>query len=339
MTGRELLVGMTDLDGRILEEAEEFRTEIPVRRFRPALAAAIGAAVLILAGCTYVALTEPEWFGQFFSRWQEQGLSQSQAAFVEENTKVIGQSVTKDGYTLTVESAIADSQTAYIKLRLEAPIWRKLDADQYADNPSLLEDGSWDPILSIQGSGEPIVSLGNWSNVVDEDSKGNTVFILLRLDKNLGMESANFESQIPYRLCIHGLSAYYGDNRKPDGKITDEIFEFIIEFDQINADALEFVDSPIPTNWDGIAVEITSFQLHTMSVFATYSGRADEKGFACIQDAAVVLRDGTRLNISMKEMKTIGPGYSQWYLPGPIVLEEVDYVQLRDGTKLYPPEK
>ena len=42
MTGRELLMGMTDLDGSILAEAEAFRTEIPVRRFRPALAAATG---------------------------------------------------------------------------------------------------------------------------------------------------------------------------------------------------------------------------------------------------------------------------------------------------------
>ena len=87
MTGRELLAGMTDLDGSILAEAEIVGKNIRVRRFRPALAAAIGAAVLILAGCAYVALTEPEWFGQFFSRWQEQGLSQSQTAFVEENTK------------------------------------------------------------------------------------------------------------------------------------------------------------------------------------------------------------------------------------------------------------
>ena len=32
MTGRELLMGMTDLAGSILAEAEAFRTEIPVRR-------------------------------------------------------------------------------------------------------------------------------------------------------------------------------------------------------------------------------------------------------------------------------------------------------------------
>ena len=142
MTGRELLAGMTDLDGRILEEAEEFRTEIPVRRFRPALAAAIGAAVLILAGCAYVALTEPEWFGQFFSRWQEQGLSQSQAAFVEENTKVIGQSVTRDGYTLTVESAIADSYNAYIKLRLSSETEDVMNAENYLPGYRLREDGT-----------------------------------------------------------------------------------------------------------------------------------------------------------------------------------------------------
>ena len=66
------------MDGRILEEAENFQAKVRLRRFRPVLAAAIGAIVLILAGCAYVALTEPEWFGQFFSRWQNSRKSQCQ---------------------------------------------------------------------------------------------------------------------------------------------------------------------------------------------------------------------------------------------------------------------
>lgn len=328
MTGRELLVGMTDLDGRILEEAEEFRTEIPVRRFRPALAAAIGAAVLILAGCAYVALTEPEWFGQFFSRWQEQGLSQSQAAFVEENTKVIGQSVTRDGYTLTVESAIADSYNAYIKLRLSSETEDVMNAENYLPGYRLREDGTLEDYFYAPDHPDWRYSAG--SGPMEEAPD----VILLRVNQYEQQGAKSLEAGVTYRIHFPGLIGYYSDGT--DRVLTEEDFDFDIVFDTLHDESLEMITEPVVASFSDIRVNVTSLELRTLSVSVDYNGRTDEKGGICFVDSFVVLKDGTQVRF---RPYVLGSEGATCFLTGPIVLEEVDYVQLRDGTKLYPPEK
>ena len=327
MTGRELLAGMTDLDGRILEEAEEFRTEIPVRRFRPALAAAIGAAVLILAGCAYVALTEPEWFGQFFSRWQEQGLSQSQAAFVEENTKVIGQSVTRDGYTLTVESAIADSYNAYIKLRLSSETEDVMNAENYLPGYRLREDGTLEDYFYAPDHPDWRYSAG--SGPMEEAPD----VILLRVNQYEQQGAKSLEAGVTYRIHFPGLIGYYSDGT--DRVLTEEDFDFDIVFDTLHDESLEMITEPVVASFSDIRVNVTSLELRTLSVSVDYNGRTDEKGGICFVDSFVVLKDGTQVRF---RPYVLGSEGATCFLTGPIVLEEVDYVQLRDGTKLYPPE-
>lgn len=328
MTGRELLVGMTDLDGSILAEAEAFRTEIPVRRFRPALAAAIGAAVLILAGCAYVALTEPEWFGQFFSRWQEQGLSQSQAAFVEENTKVIGQSVTRDGYTLTVESAIADSYNAYIKLRLSSETEDVMNAENYLPGYRLREDGTLEDYFYAPDHPDWRYSAG--SGPMEEAPD----VILLRVNQYEQQGAKSLEAGVTYRIHFPGLIGYYSDGT--DRVLTEEDFDFDIVFDTLHDESLEMITEPVVASFSDIRVNVTSLELRTLSVSVDYNGRTDEKGGICFVDSFVVLKDGTQVRF---RPYVLGSEGATCFLTGPIVLEEVDYVQLRDGTKLYPPEK
>ena len=327
MTGRELLAGMTDLDGSILAEAEAFRTEIPVRRFRPALAAAIGAAVLILAGCAYVALTEPEWFGQFFSRWQEQGLSQSQTAFVEENTKVIGQSVTKDGYTLTVESAIADSYNAYIKLRLSSETEDVMNAENYLPGYRLREDGTLEDYFYAPDHPDWRYSAG--SGPMEEAPD----VILLRVNQNEQQGGKSLEAGVTYRIHFPGLIGYYSDGT--DRVLTEEDFDFDIVFDTLHDESLEMITEPVVASFSDIRVNVTSLELRTLSVSVDYNGRTDEKGGICFVDSFVVLKDGTQVRF---RPYVLGSEGATCFLTGPIVLEEVDYVQLRDGTKLYPPE-
>ena len=328
MTGRELLMGMTDLDGSILAEAEAFRSEIPVRRFRPALAAAIGAAVLILAGCAYVALTEPEWFGQFFSRWQEQGLSQSQAAFVEENTKVIGQSVTKDGYTLTVESAIADSYNAYIKLRLSSETEDVMNAENYLPGYRLREDGTLEDYFYAPDHPDWRYSAG--SGPMEEAPD----VILLRVNQYEQQGAKSLEAGVTYRIHFPGLIGYYSDGT--DRVLTEEDFDFDIVFDTLHDESLEMITEPVVASFSDIRVNVTSLELRTLSVSVDYNGRTDEKGGICFVDSFVVLKDGTQVRF---RPYVLGSEGATCFLTGPIVLEEVDYVQLRDGTKLYPPEK
>ena len=327
MTGRELLMGMTDLDGSILAEAEAFRTEIPVRRFRPALAAAIGAAVLILAGCAYVALTEPEWFGQFFSRWQEQGLSQSQAAFVEENTKVIGQSVTRDGYTLTVESAIADSYNAYIKLRLSSETEDVMNAENYLPGYRLREDGTLEDYFYAPDHPDWRYSAG--SGPMEEAPD----VILLRVNQYEQQGAKSLEAGVTYRIHFPGLIGYYSDGT--DRVLTEEDFDFDIVFDTLHDESLEMITEPVDVSFPEIQLTLNSLELRTLGISVDYTGDADVLKIMSYFSGNVALKDGTQVRF---RPYVLGPEGGTCFLTGPIVLEEVDYVQLRDGTKLYPPE-
>ena len=328
MTGRELLAGMTDLDGSILAEAEAFRTEIPVRRFRPALAAAIGAAVLILAGCAYVALTEPEWFGQFFSRWQEQGLSQSQAAFVEENTKVIGQSVTRDGYTLTVESAIADSYNAYIKLRLSSETEDVMNAENYLPGYRLREDGTLEDYFYAPD--HPDWRYNTGSGPMEEAPD----VILIRVSQNEQQGAKSLEAGVTYRIHFPGLIGYYSDGT--DRVLTEEDFDFDIVFDTLHNESLEMITEPVDVSFPEIQLTLNSLELRTLGISVDYTGSADGLEIMSYFSGYVVLKDGTQVRF---RPYVLGSEGATCFLTGPIVLEEVDYVQLRDGTKLYPPEK
>ena len=337
MTGRDLLLGLTEVEPEFLAEAENYPLASTRQRIfrRPVLAAALIALVLIFVGCAYVVVSETEWFQSFFAQRQEQGLSEGQAAYVEENTKIIGQSVKKDGYTLTVESAIADPYHAYIKLRLDAPFWEKLDADQYVGGVYRQEDGSFEPLLSVRDTQQVLCSVGSWEGMDDGDPKDNSFQIMLILDQSLAAEDSLFKAGVPYQLHVHGLSKYYWDDRKPDEQITDAVFDFEIVFDKINADMLEMIDEPITISRDSISVRLTSLRLHTTGVYATYKGRNDERGFFCLIDAVVVLRDGTQVPMIQGAITT---GESIWQLPSPIDLDEVDHVLLHDGTKIPVPE-
>lgn len=58
----------------------------------------------------------------------------------------------------------------------------------------------------------------------------------------------------------------------------------------------------------------------------------DEKGILLFVDSAVVLKDGTRVPIIPR---VFGPGGEAGFsLSSPVVLDEVDYVELRDGTRI-----
>lgn len=95
--------------------------------------AAVIIAMTMLVG--YTVLNGADWFRYFFEKTLQQPLSPAQNEFIDRNTIDVNQIATANGYTLTIEYAIADSRNAYIKLRLEGPINEPLDADFYVHTP------------------------------------------------------------------------------------------------------------------------------------------------------------------------------------------------------------
>ena len=108
MTNLELFTALGGINTENLAGAEDLQNKPSVRRSRKmnmkraVLIAAVIAALLLLVGCGYVVLSESQWLQSFFSRQKGQPLSQGQSAYIEQNTQVIGKSVTVNSYTVTV---------------------------------------------------------------------------------------------------------------------------------------------------------------------------------------------------------------------------------------------
>lgn len=328
MNGESLLIGLNYIDPKYIEESE---TDTPARHaipWKPLLIAALIAA-LLLAGCGYVVLNESQWLQSFFTRQKGQPLSQGQSAYIEENTQVIGQSVTVNGYTVTVESAIAEERVACIRLRLEGSGLTDIYSGDF--RPRLRADEKGDESLFFKkghtSAEESPYGLGRWIF----SPEGNAISILIQLDQSANPDAPSFEAGVPY--VLHLTDLYVNGFGQSERILVEGVWDFEIVFDHLNTDSAELINSPITITHENISLRITSLKLRTMGIDISFEpGHYDYLGRDCFDDSWVVLKDGTRVSI-----------YPQFYNPSgsaglsldcPIDLEEVDYVQLWDGTRL-----
>ena len=345
MNGQNLLTGLSHIDRKFIEESENDmitgkkdackQRHITVFR-KPLFLVAIITLMVFLMGCAYHVISESDWFKAYFSDRMEMSLSMDQAQYVDDNTKEIRQSVTVNGYTLAVESAIADSRNAYIKLILQGPPDTTLDADIYWYKNRKTTDGDgWEKNFYKVDEPDAIYGAGTWQMVDDGNPEDNSVTIMYALSQTINDELNSFESGVTYRLHITDLEGYYGEENRSEVLAENGVWDFDIVFDSINDDSVELITTPVSTVYNDYSVTITSFELQTMSAKAVYSGSDNEKGIVCFVDSAVVLKDGTRIGISPR---TFGPtGEASFTLNAPIALNDIDYVELRDGTKIIKP--
>ena len=328
MNGKNLLIGLSDIDQKYIEGSE---MALPARKavcWKPLLIAAL-IAVLLLAGCGYVVLSESQWLQSFFSQQKGQPLSQGQSAYIEENTQVLGQNATISGYTVTVESAIAEERVACIRLRLEGPGITDIYSGSFRPRP--LEDGKgYESLFFKKGQTaqeESPYGLGRWIFSPD----GSAISILIQLDQSADPEAPSFEAGVPY--VLHLTDLYVNGIGQPEKLLTEGVWEFEIVFDHLNTDCAELINSPITITSENISLRLTSMNLRTMGIDVSFEpGDFDYLGRNCFEDSWVMLKDGTSVSI-----------YPQFYDPKgnaglsldcPVVLAEVDYVQLRDGTQI-----
>ena len=338
MNGKDLFIGLGDISQKYYEKAEMETispavTHRPLRR--PILIAAIIAAMLLLVGCVYTALNGADWFRNFFEESIQQPLSPGQNEFIDQNTIDVNQSDTVNGYTLTIESAIADSRNAYIKLRLTSAPGTVLNGEFYGYTHQETPDGEgYEREFTKVDDPSLIYGAGTWQTLEDDDPNDNSVSILWALNQTIG-DAPPFEENVLYRIYLPNWVVSYPGVTGCEPFIENDAFELSISFPTLNQDSLSFISTPVSTAYGEFAVEITSFQLSAMSGSATYTGRDDEKGVACLVDSFVKLNDGTEVPIKPRQF---GTGYCSFVLTSPVPLSEVDYVQLRDGTRLYAAE-
>ena len=338
MNGKDLFIGLGDISQKYYEKAEMETispavTRRPLRK--PVLIAAIIAAMLLLVGCVYTALNGADWFRNFFEESIQQPLSPGQNEFIDQNTIEVNQSDTVNGYTLTIESAIADSRNAYIKLRLTSAPGTVLNGEFYGYTHQKTPDGEGFERTFYKADDPGLLyGAGTWQTLEDDDPNDNSVSILWALNQT-GENAPPFEENVLYKIYLPNWVVSYPGETGCEPFIENDAFELSLSFPKLNQDSLSFISTPVPTAYGEFAVEITSFQLNTMSGSATYTGRNDEKGVLCLFESFVKLNNGTEVSINPRQF---GPGYCDFVLASPVSLSEVDYVQLRDGTRLYAAE-
>ncbi len=340
MKGNELLleaVGGVDL--ALVEEAREVAWSRR-RTGRRALTLALAAAlVFALSATAYGYFGGADWFKSWFAD-KSGGLTASQAAYIDANAADIGQSVTVNGWTVTVRSALADQYDFCILLRIDPPAGTKLDADGGVIDMRDLSIGRADGADKGAASGHTAAVI--WS----EEGGGLTCVWTQGITARQG---SNFSFLDGAERTVRLERLRVGPDTVVEGP-----WEFTLTLPTSGGEAAELAPEPVPCQGERLVVRegegyerqsldmtVTSFQLTALGAVAKveYDPDTREKGAMLTLPVTVVLADGT-------EIKTtdLGGAYGdsqaefRYQFPSPVVLSEVDHVQLPGGVMLPMPE-
>lgn len=343
MKPETIWTAMNDLDEvLILDAIQPVPSRVITRRKFAAILLATALA-LTLIGCAYTVLSGADWFKEFFRNQAEQSLSEGQEHYIEERTEDIAQSVTIDGYTLTVESAIADQYTAYIKLKLTAPPGEILDAESYLDGIPNYQDPSYQKTLT-RADGKEYAG-GSSMGPQDDGNPTDGSFSILHVFNLFSYTETTFDEEGVWTLHYQDFCAYYDSGETKT--IMEGPIDFDIVFTKISNEEVAVVTEPLPyafksyrNNEAYLASEpditegfITSLTLRTMSATMTIEGHTEPAGFL---EIPIVMKDGSRVHM---QARSFGTGTYVYSLSAPIVMEEVDHILLEDGTRLYIPQQ
>ena len=395
MKAIDLLVGFNSVKDSYVISAEEFRQgkrkRLSTRKMW--LIAAVIALTLLLVGCA-VAYANG-WFQQIFSARSETPLSSEQIQYIQNNEQIVGQSQTKNDWTVDLKSTICDGRTGYLVFQITAP--DDVDLEQYL-NPPTLDDkrlsmgndsasrkAAYSLAVASIGTVDSernywYLASGDW--VVDGDGQPNTVLFCMTIrcekmdpSKPMLLEDP-FGKDVSFRIRLMGITLEYknqelqreieekyaGQTYIVDGEeaaglfcsdiLTDEEWNFDITFDSDNQ-FIELITKPVfaqakvwryadEKQWDTVdsleEVQISSFRVTPFGANISYVPKPDAIGISPrigenVENAIyAVMKDGSRIQLNLT-----GNNDTVLQAETPIVLSQLDYILLEDGTKLFAP--
>ena len=395
MKAIDLLVGFNSVKDSYVISAEEFRQgkrkRLSTRKMW--LIAAVIALTLLLVGCA-VAYANG-WFQQIFSARSEMPLSSEQIQYIQNNEQIVGQSQTKNDWTVDLKSTICDGRTGYLVFQITAP--DDVDLEQYL-NPPTLDDkrlsmgndsasrkAAYSLAVASIGTVDSernywYLASGDW--VVDGDGQPNTVLFCMtirceKMDPNKPMLLEDpFGKDVSFRIRLMGITleyknqelqreieekyagqAYIVDGDEAAGLfcsdiLTDEEWNFDITFDSDNQ-FIELIAKPVfaqakvwryadEKQWDTVdsleEVQISSFRVTPFGANISYVPKPDVIGLSPrigenVENAIyAVMKDGSRIQLNLT-----GNNDTVLQAETPIILSQLDYILLEDGTKLFAP--
>lgn len=399
MKAIDLLVGFNSVKDSYVISAEEFRQgkqKAKMKRLSTRkmwLIAAVIALTLLLVGCA-VAYANG-WFQQIFSARSETPLSSEQIQYIQNNEQIVGQSQTKNDWTVDLKSTICDGRTGYLVFQITGP--DGTDLEQYLNPPTVddkrLSPGNYSvsrdrmyPMskASIGNLNEAenymFADGGNW--ISDNDDKANSVLYCMSIrceklypDKPMLLEEP-FGKENTFHIRLMGITleytnlelqkeieekhagqAYIVDGEEAAGLfcsdiLTDEEWNFDITFDA-DSQFVELITKPVAVQakvwryadekqWetkDSLEeVQISSFRVTPFGANISYVPKSDTIGISLQlwqdtdDEIYAVMKDGSRIKLDLT-----GADATILQAQTPIVLSQLDYILLEDGTKLFAP--
>lgn len=393
MTGQNLLIGLSYIDRKYIEESEQDFSEKKAKRLSAKklwLIAAVIALALLLVGCTVAYVNG--WFQQIFSSRSETPLSSDQIQYIQNNEQIVGQSQTINDWTVELKSTICDGSTGYLVFQITAP--NDVNLEQYLNPPTVddkrLSMGNYSA-NNKAGYSYAIASIGtvdteqnywyldsgDW--ITDQDGQPNTVLfcMIIRCEKidpskPLLLEDP-FGKDVSFRIRLMGITLEYtnlelqkeieekyaGQDYIVDGEeaaglfcsdiLTDEGWYFDVTFAPDNQ-FVELITKPVSTQakvwryadekqWevkDSLEeVQISSFRITPFGATVSYIPKPDAVGISSKlgEDGIyAIMKDGSRVKLDFT-----GNSDAVLQAETPIVLSQLDYILLEDGTKLLAP--
>lgn len=403
MTSFQLLKGLTGIDSEFLVSVEQ-QTNASKTKWSKSqskhlsgkkiwLIAAVIVLAMLLVGCAVAYASG--WFQQIFSARSETPLSSEQVQYIQNNEQIVGQSQTKNNWTIDLKSTICDGRTGYLVFQITAP--DDVDLEQYLNPPTVddkrLSPGNYSvsrdrmyPLskASIGNLNEAenymFADGGNW--ISDNDGKANSVLYCMNIrceklfpDKPMLLEEP-FGKENTFHIRFMGITleytnlelqkeieekyasqAYLVDGEEAAGLfcsdiLTDEEWEFDVTFDSDNQ-FMELITKPVSAQakvwryadekqWetkDSLEeVQISSFRVTPFGANISYVPKSDTIGISLQlrqdtdDEIYAVMKDESRIKLDLT-----GADASILQAQTPIVLSQLDYILLEDGTKLFAP--
>lgn len=328
----------------------------------------LAAAVVMLMALTVTAFAAEDianWFRSYFEGRMDGQLSEAQITLLEENEQPLGQSITHDGWTIELVSAIHDDAAGYVVFRITVPEEVDGSSNWVFGNFSLYgQENQRDDRFLTASSG---VFLSGWGTSWEYyEGNDNVRDFVVRLTANREWSEIDpFGPDAKYYFNIENIAR---DRKDENGQVVSEIlaegtWEFTICFgdaEKSGCETVELLREPVTTKaiilrsaMDGpeeieAEVALTSVMMRHLSVTFYHEGCEGAPDFTMgwfenpeskkMEEAmpAVVMKDGTEIMLLCNGASDLGSTTVE--AESPIVFEEVSHIRMADGTVIPMPE-
>ncbi len=274
---------------------KEYRRETICRRVSAITMAVLCVAMLGVGGVLAETLDLGDLFRSIFSVQQGSSLSENQATYIEEHLADIGESVTADGYTVTVKGALTDGTTAHILVDVIGP--EGIDLETISPGFDLTMKG----LCYEDQHGIGSVGAAFW-HLDDNDGKANTISMNIEY-KVYGMPGGNFTLADGRNRTMHLADIWYVEDEYPYTMrhVAEGPWVFNFAFAAVENTEVELLQSPIFGSYSQISGNQVDAMIHSVmmkglsaTVYYTLApGEVQEAGdFGALK---FIMKDGTEL--------------------------------------------